>query len=58
MGVCFLDDLDLGELVVLAGHAGDCPHFSGGRYAQAEEVCAGDTERDLSKLYVLPQYCL
>ena len=56
IGVCFLDVTDVGETLVRAGHARDCPHFSGGRYIQAE-VEARETERDLSRLYVLPGYC-
>jgi endonuclease YncB( thermonuclease family) len=57
IGVCFLDGADLGETLVRAGHARDCPHFSAGRYIQAE-VAARDTERDLSRVYPLPSYCL
>ena len=56
IGVCSLDGVDVGELVIRAGHARDCPHFSGGRYISAE-VVARKTGRDLSKLYPLPSYC-
>ena len=56
IGVCFLAGTDVGETLVRAGHARDCPHFSGGRYIQAE-VAARETERDLSRVYALPSYC-
>jgi hypothetical protein len=34
---------------------GDCPHFSNGRYAQAEQ--RAKAVRDLSLIYALPSYC-
>jgi len=42
---------------VRAGHACNCPAFSGGRYAaaEAEARAAGN---DLSRIYDLPDYCL
>lgn len=40
IGVCYVDrdgeDYDLGELMVAAGMARDCPRYSGGRYAEVE----------------------
>jgi len=57
VAVCFLDGKDVGELQVLAGHARDCPHFSGGRYGAAE-MQARAAGRDLSAIYPLPRYCL
>jgi endonuclease YncB( thermonuclease family) len=55
--VCFLDGVDVGELVIRTGHGRDCPHFSGGRYAPAEAV-ARAAGHDLSRLYPLPDYCV
>ena len=57
VGICFLDGDDIGELQVRAGHARDCPRFSGGRYAEAEAAARADGN-DLSKIYPLPDYCL
>lgn len=54
--VCFLRGQDIGALQVRAGHARDCPAFSGGRYA-AEERAARAAGRDLRALYPLPGYC-
>ena len=56
VGICFLDGEDIGALQVRAGHARDCPAFSGGRYVavEAEARAAG---RDLSRIYPLPDYC-
>jgi micrococcal nuclease len=56
VGTCFLDGEDIGALQVCAGHARDCPAFSGGRYAavEAEARAAG---RDLSRIYPLLGYC-
>jgi len=56
VGICYLGDVDIGEYQVLTGHARDCPHFSGGRYARAEAE-ARAAGRDLSKTYALPDYC-
>ena len=49
VAVCRIDGQDLGRLVVEAGLARDCPHFSGGRYEPFE------VER--SKRLPLPGYC-
>ncbi|WP_209427146.1 thermonuclease family protein [Pararhodobacter sp. SW119] len=56
VAICMLDGKDIGEMQVRAGHARDCPAFSGGRYAAAEHEAraAGD---DLSRIYALPGYC-
>ena len=56
VGICYLDGEDIGELQVRAGHARDCPAFSGGRYAAAEAE-ARAAGRDLSRIYALPGYC-
>ncbi len=32
IGVCFLDDRDIGASIISAGLARDCPRFSNGRY--------------------------
>ena len=55
-GRCFLDGRDLGELMVLNGHARDCPAYSGGDYAEAEAL-AQASGTDLSLTYELPPYC-
>ena len=49
VAVCRIDGQDLGRVMVEAGLARDCPHFSGGRYEPFE------TER--SKRLPLPGYC-
>ena len=49
VAVCRIDGRDLGRLIVGAGLARDCPHFSGGRYKPFE------VER--SKRLPLPGYC-
>ena len=49
VAVCRIDRRDLGEVMVEAGLARDCPHFSGGRY-EAFEV-------ERSKKLPLPGYC-
>ncbi|MDP1963427.1 MAG: thermonuclease family protein [Reyranella sp.] len=36
VGICFVDGRDIGEAVIAAGLARDCPRYSGGRYAGAE----------------------
>jgi micrococcal nuclease len=56
VGVCFLDGQDIGAIQVRAGHARDCPAFSGNRYAAAE-ADARAAGRDLSRIYALPSFC-
>jgi len=56
VAMCFIGGTDVGEMQVLAGHARDCPHYSGGRYATAE-MKARAVGRDLSAIYALPAYC-
>ncbi len=55
--ICYLDDQDIGEAQVRAGHARDCPRYSGGRYAEAEAAAKADGN-DLSAIYPLPEYCV
>ena len=51
VGICYLDEQDIGARVVASGLALDCPRFSGGRYAEYEiEVAA--------TLMNLPELCL
>ena len=57
VGRCFLEGRDLGELMVLNGHARDCPAYSGGDYAEAEAL-AQASGTDLSAIYELPPYCI
>lgn len=57
VAVCFRDGQDIGQLIIQAGHARDCPRFSGGGYAAAE-ARARAAGRDLSRIYALPSYCL
>ena len=54
--VCYLGLVEINRRQVEAGFARDCPHFSGGRYAEAEQR-AKDAGRDLSATYELPDYC-
>lgn len=56
VAICYLNGRDIGELQVLAGHARDCPRFSGGRYAAAETKARSEGN-DLSAIYALPSYC-
>lgn len=37
VGTCYINgDADIGALAISAGHARDCPRYSGGKYAQFE----------------------
>jgi endonuclease YncB( thermonuclease family) len=56
VAVCFVGDLELGEALVEAGMARDCPSYSKGRYADAEAK-ARNAGNDLSRIYDLPAYC-
>jgi len=56
IGVCYLDGKDIGETIIEAGFARDCPRFSGGKYRQAEENAKARGD-DLSAVYALPPYC-
>jgi len=49
VGYCSVGGADLGEAIVRAGLARDCPRYSGGRYAEFEPAAA----RTLS----FPSYC-
>jgi micrococcal nuclease len=57
VAVCYLAGQDIGHLIIEAGHARDCPRFSGKRYAAAE-ARARVAGRNLSRTYALPSYCL
>lgn len=48
VGTCYLDNRDVGEVIVGAGLALDCPRFSDGRYKQFE---------DNKHAILLPEYC-
>ena len=50
VGICYLDDKDIGAAVIEAGLALDCPRFSGGKYKAVE------TEAARSRIK-LPGYC-
>ena len=56
VGICLLDDQDIGTYQVRTGHARDCPAFSNGMYRD-EELQAREAGQDLSKIYPLPGYC-
>jgi len=56
VGVCFVNDQDIGRAQIEAGLARDCPAFSKGRYRDAE-IGAQSSGNNLSKLYDLPSYC-
>ncbi|MCB1460966.1 MAG: thermonuclease family protein [Nitratireductor sp.] len=56
VGICYLGSLDIGLHQVRNGHARDCPHFSGGRYAEAEREAQADG-KNLAAIYPLPPYC-
>lgn len=56
VGVCYLDGRDIAAEMVLMGLVRDCPAFSGGRYAKAEQaaVAAG---AEIRGRYMSPGYC-
>lgn len=56
VGVCYVGNSDLGEMLIRSGYARDCPRFSLGRYAIAENR-ARRNGLDLSAVYELPSYC-
>jgi endonuclease YncB( thermonuclease family) len=56
VGVCYVDNADLGYIQVLGGFARDCPKYSNGRYREAE-LEAREQGFDLSQRYELPEYC-
>jgi micrococcal nuclease len=53
---CTVSGVDVGLLQVEQGFARDCPRYSKGRYAAAEQR-ARATGRNLSAIYPLPSYC-
>jgi micrococcal nuclease len=53
---CTVGGVDVGLLQVEQGFARDCPRYSKGRYAAAEQR-ARASGRDLSAIYPLPTYC-
>lgn len=56
VGTCYLDGDDIGEAIIRAGYARDCPRFSGRKYMVAE-LAARANGKDLSESYDLPTYC-
>lgn len=40
VGTCYADGQDIGAAVIAAGHALDCPRYSGGRYRHLEKPAA------------------
>ena len=56
VGRCWRGGLDLGEALVRAGFARDCPAFSGGAYAGAEAAARAEGT-DLAARYALPGHC-
>jgi micrococcal nuclease len=56
VGVCYIDDVDVGRSQVVLGFALDCPAYSNGRYRD-EELKARSVGFDLSKVYKRPGYC-
>jgi len=50
VGICYLGDRDIGEAVISAGLALDCPRYSGGRYLKFEVSAAREAIK-------LPKYC-
>lgn len=56
VGICYLGGQDIGEELIRAGLARDCPRFSEGRYAEAEDAAAADGAA-IRAVYSLPGYC-
>ncbi|MEQ8832222.1 MAG: thermonuclease family protein [Alphaproteobacteria bacterium] len=54
VAICFLNGKDIGESLIEAGYALDCPRYSGGRYRSAEQK--GQARYRLTG-YRLPGYC-
>ena len=50
VGICFLEGKDIGQTIIQAGLALDCPRYSKGRYQADEQKQA---RRDIK----LPRYC-
>lgn len=50
VGVCYLDERDIGAALIKAGLALDCPRFSDGRYKSVEVAAA-------RSVITLPRYC-
>ena len=50
VGICYLDGQDIGEAVIKAGLALDCPRYSSGRYKFVESKAARTR-------ITLPSYC-
>ncbi|MEM7361301.1 MAG: thermonuclease family protein [Pseudomonadota bacterium] len=57
VAVCFIDGEDIGEAIIEAGLARDCPRHSHGRYEDAEKR-AIESGHNLSATYELPGYCI
>ena len=51
VALCFLNGKDIGETLIRAGLALDCPRFSEGRYSSFEQNKAKNEIR-------MPKYCL
>lgn len=49
VGICYVDGVDVGEAIIAAGFARDCPRFSKGRYQHAET--------EASRRQPFPAYC-
>ena len=50
VGICYLNDKDIGISVIQAGLAIDCPRFSNGVYAEYETI-------EATQAIMLPKYC-
>ena len=50
VGVCFLDNKDIGATIIAKGLARDCPRYSGGRYKKLQTASA-------KRMIKLPKYC-
>lgn len=56
VGICFVEGIDIGQVMIREGLALDCPRYSGGRYA-ADEAAAKAGGIDLAVTYERPGYC-
>lgn len=57
LAVCFIDGKDIGEAIIEAGLARDCPRHSNGRYEDAEQR-AIENGHDLAAAFEMPAYCI
>ena len=56
VAVCYLDGADIEAIMVRNGFARDCPRYSSGRHAAAEQQAAADGAT-IGRAFPSPGYC-